>query len=338
MSIDLKIFDLGAIERSGGAQRKEELNTFVHTLREEGFIGIKVENLESTINKAYEVTEKYFSLSIDVKNQEAALRGNPNGYHGVALEKLGNLEKMSTGQIEHKESFLIMGGGKGPTIEGSEHIEECRIKLHQTANKILHFIQEYYQIADTEKCDFEDNSALSVTRLTHYLPMQSAPSNSVWCGSHQDINPFALLPKATKQGLQLQGKDGQWLDVKVPENTVIVNTGRFFEAVTGGQIKPTFHRVVAKSLSESRYSIIYFPCWKPDYHITPWKSCLALSSADPALVKRLPHGKVSSLFSLYLAMGGIIELSQEEIRKVAQEIPDNEFIRERWPWAYSGNT
>lgn len=346
MSISLKIFELNLIENSIGRERSEKIEDFVTAVQEDGFIGIKIKGLEEVMQKGYEVAKLYFSLPTEVKEEDVYEPAKVGGYQPLARERIGNLKEVNNSQTEFKESYLLLGGGiRLPTtkVEGFEQLSQFRTKMHEIANRILHIFYEYFQVKDCEKMNFDEKSAYSTTRLAHYPAMQDAPPNSVWCAPHVDISPFALMPRATSIGLQLQKKsDHSWATVDVPENTIIFNTGRFFETVTAGLIKPTLHRVCSDNLVQDRYSIIFFPSWNSSYEIKPWEGCL--QKATHSMCEEEIHtfvknslliGKVERLFHLFAALSRNIEVTEAQVLGFAKEFPYNEAIKKMWPQAYT---
>lgn len=69
-----------------------------------------------------------------------------------------------------------------------------------------------------------------------------------------NMSDFYRLP--TEDGLQVW-HDGQWIQVKVPRNPFIVNTGDMLENISNGYFKSSLHQVLAK-LDVERHSIVYF--------------------------------------------------------------------------------
>lgn len=341
--MNLKMFHLDIIERSIDDERKEKINSFVSAIQENGFICVKVEGLEDIIRRAYEITKHYFYLPLDAKKKDTFSPMNGGGYQPLLSEVIGKIEREEAPQIEFKESLLLLGNiikELSMPIDGFEDIAVFRKKMNEVANRILNIFQEHFQISETEKQEFDETSMYVATRLTHYPPMKDAPPNSIWCAPHFDICPFALLPRATSAGLQLQKSDGSWVDVSAPEDTIIVNPGRIFETTTAGIIKPTLHRVCTTNLADERFSIIYFPNWSSGYEIKPWNNCLdsvtrLISEEDKTKFKKsLLVGKVDHLFNLFMALAKNIAISDDQVRELAKQFPGNVSLRKTWPWAF----
>ncbi|MES2122594.1 MAG: 2-oxoglutarate and iron-dependent oxygenase domain-containing protein [Chlamydiota bacterium] len=93
-------------------------------------------------------------------------------------------------------------------------------------------------------------------RALHYPA--NPPKNAIWAAEHTDIDLFTILPHATAEGLQVKNKQGEWIDIKVPEGAFIINAGDMLENITNGEFRSGLHRVVAKEDGYERYSIVLF--------------------------------------------------------------------------------
>ncbi len=109
-------------------------------------------------------------------------------------------------------------------------------------------------------------------RAIHYPA--SPPKNQFWAGEHTDIDLFTILPRATAEGLQLQNKNGDWIDIVVPENAFIINAGDMLENITNGEFKSGMHRVIAKSDGYERYSVVFFVHPQSDTPLGPLSECI----------------------------------------------------------------
>jgi isopenicillin N synthase-like dioxygenase len=85
----------------------------------------------------------------------------------------------------------------------------------------------------------------SVLRIIHYPDVgEEIPVGAVRAAAHEDINLLTVLPAATKPGLELLTRDGEWLAVETPPGVMVCDTGDMMALVTGGQLPATTHRVV----------------------------------------------------------------------------------------------
>lgn len=102
---------------------------------------------------------------------------------------------------------------------------------------------------------------LGLLRLFHY-PAEEKPDPSLWAvGEHTDYGLITLL-LPTDKGLQVQTKQGVWIDVDPIPGTFVVNIGDILERITGGLYKSTPHRA-RNTQGRSRYAIPYF--FDPDW-------------------------------------------------------------------------
>ena len=83
----------------------------------------------------------------------------------------------------------------------------------------------------------------SVLRLLHYPPVPDAPDGAIRAGAHEDINLITLLLGAEEAGLELLGRDGQWIEVAPPPGALVVNIGDMLQRLTNHVLPSTTHRV-----------------------------------------------------------------------------------------------
>ncbi|MEJ5979027.1 2OG-Fe(II) oxygenase family protein [Novosphingobium sp. PS1R-30] len=105
----------------------------------------------------------------------------------------------------------------------------------------------------------------SQLRLIHY-PFDASAEDRPGIGAHTDYECFTLL-FATAPGLQIVDKNGDWVDVPLIEDTMIMNIGDMMEILSNGRYVATRHRV--KKVPEERYSFALFHACDYDYVVAP---------------------------------------------------------------------
>ena len=88
-----------------------------------------------------------------------------------------------------------------------------------------------------------------------------------WAAAHEDINLLTILPASDAPGLQVQAKDGEWLEVKANQNQVIINIGDMLQEASEYYFPSTSHRVVTPAEtdhSNGRMSLPLFLHPRPD--------------------------------------------------------------------------
>ncbi len=99
--------------------------------------------------------------------------------------------------------------------------------------------------------------------LAHYPVLEQTPDQPILgCGEHTDYGLITLLLHDGTPGLQVQTRDGEWLDAASDRNDLIVNIGDMLEFITGGLYVSNLHRVQVMRTSP-RLSVPFFI--QPDY-------------------------------------------------------------------------
>jgi isopenicillin N synthase-like dioxygenase len=100
-----------------------------------------------------------------------------------------------------------------------------------------------------------DTTPATLIKIVHY-PADAASSQGV--GAHRDSGVLTLLlTEPGSAGLQVRGRDGDWIDVHGLDGAFIVNIGELLELATGGYLRATEHRVNLRQ-SADRISVPYF--------------------------------------------------------------------------------
>ncbi|MFN8024668.1 MAG: 2-oxoglutarate and iron-dependent oxygenase domain-containing protein [Acidimicrobiales bacterium] len=93
---------------------------------------------------------------------------------------------------------------------------------------------------------------MSLVKLIHYPP---TPAGEAGVNAHHDAGFLTLLWQHEVGGLQVQNQDGEWIDVPVENDAIVVNLGEMLQSITGNYYVANNHRVIA---TEERYSSAYF--------------------------------------------------------------------------------
>jgi len=123
----------------------------------------------------------------------------------------------------------------------------------------------------------------SVLRLLHYPPVDPGEGGAIRAGPHEDINLITLLLGAEEAGLELLGKDGQWIGVAPPEGALVVNIGDMLQRLTNHVLPSTTHRVrnpAGDRADYSRYSMPFFLHLRSDFRFATLPQCISASNPD----------------------------------------------------------
>lgn len=123
----------------------------------------------------------------------------------------------------------------------------------------------------------------AVLRLLHYPPIAGEPGEAIRAQAHEDINLITLLLGAEEAGLELLGRDSEWLPVKPPEGALVINIGDMLERLTNDRLPSTTHRVrnpAQDRASTSRYSMPFFLHLRSDFQIATLPCCISPDRPD----------------------------------------------------------
>ncbi len=267
-------------------------------LKEYGFIiltGHPIE--ESLLDEAYDYSEKLFNLSAEVKNKYSLHdNGFQRGYTPFGTEhakdsKVADLKEFwhigRTLAADHKaydESLKNiwpdeeLAGFKTVFLSIFEKLDQVGLIMLEALTAPLDLPKNYFQ----ERVD----SGNSILRLLHYPPVpEGVEPSALRAAPHEDINLITILVAATTSGLQLKDRDGTWLDVEGPKNSLIVDAGDMLARITNDVIPSTTHQVVNPKGGEnkSRYSMPFFIHPNSDAMLECIPSCVGEGEKYPAV-------------------------------------------------------
>ena len=158
------------------------------------------------------------------------------------------------------------------------------------AQEILGWIESY--APDDIKAKFSmalpqmiKNSQKTLLRVLHYPPVSGDEERgAIRAAAHEDINLITVLPAANEAGLQVQAKDGSWLDVPSDFGNIIINIGDMLQEASGGYYPSTSHRVINPEGNDKTKSRISIPLF---LHPNPEVVLSDKYTADSYLTERL---------------------------------------------------
>ncbi|KAH9298763.1 hypothetical protein KI387_030445, partial [Taxus chinensis] len=102
--------------------------------------------------------------------------------------------------------------------------------------------------------DFEKGT--SIFRIHHhYTDGKFAVGEEALFG-HTDPNCFTILYQDNGGGLQIQSKEGNWVDVKPVPNSLVINIADSLKAWSNGRYRSAKHRVIYKDWT-NRISFVW---------------------------------------------------------------------------------
>ena len=231
---------------------------FVASLHEIGFAVLKNHSLDMTlVNTIYNEWRDFYST--DRKFEFELNKDTQDGYFS-----LKNAEAAKGVEVkDFKEYFHYYAWGQCPA-ELRSHLEQYYKAAHDLTATLLGWV-EHHSPDDVAKGYREPlsnmivDSDVTLLRVLHYPPMALAEQETTWAAAHEDINLLTILPASDAPGLQVQEKNGEWMDVTSDGNQVIVNIGDMLQEASSGYFPSTSHRVVTPAGTDNRSGRMSLP-------------------------------------------------------------------------------
>ncbi len=215
---------------------------FVKSLSETGFAVIENHDIDSNlILDVYSEWKAFFNS--ENKNKYLFDYEKQDGYFPYKSE---NAEGYSTKDL--KEFFHIYRWGRYPSIM-TDKTKMLHSDLLKLGARLLDWLDNL--APDDVRCRFSmklsdmiKGSGQNLLRVIHYPPIKNNDTldGAIRAGAHTDINLITIL--IAEPGLQVIDSSGNWIDVELPKNSIVVNIGDMLQEASGGFYKSTVHRVI----------------------------------------------------------------------------------------------
>ncbi|KFZ38676.1 2OG-Fe(II) oxygenase [Shewanella mangrovi] len=188
-----------------------------------------------------------------------------------------------------KEYFHVYPWGQIPPA-----LKDNILKYYQLANELaaqlLDWVEQYSpeEVAQHYREPLSNmikDSQKTLLRILHYPPLTGNETpGAIRAAAHEDINLLTVLPAANEPGLQVKGRDGEWIEVPSDFGNLIINIGDMLQEASNGYFPSTTHRVInpqGADMSRSRISLPLFLHPRPDVVLSD------RYTADSYLMERL---------------------------------------------------
>ncbi|XVE88981.1 hypothetical protein DITRI_Ditri19aG0113400 [Diplodiscus trichospermus] len=266
-------------------------------LREYGcFVAVSDEVLE--VRRAiFEAMEELFDLPIQTKKRyvsEKVIRG----YYGPTASMYENViidDATIAENIERLTNILW--------AEGNTNFSKTLLSFAELASRLEKTIRRMIlESFGLEKyMDELMDSTNYILRLMKYGgPQTSEPT--VGAGAHSDQNMVTLLYQNEVNGLEIQTKEGEWLNVKPSPNTFIVMIGESLSIWLNGRLFSPYHRVMMTG-NKARYCGGLFATPRGGYQVkTPEK---LVDEENPLRFKPFDYEEFLGFYSTQVARGAV---------------------------------
>ncbi|GAA4114454.1 2-oxoglutarate and iron-dependent oxygenase domain-containing protein [Aquimarina addita] len=253
-----------------------------------GFVALKNHFLDDELVKnLYKEVKTFFALPLETKKKyEIEGLGGQRGYISFGKEhakgkKEGDLKEFwHFGQEPAADANLIEKYPDNIIVEELYDFNKTGMEAYRMLEKtgiyVLRALALYIGL-DEHYFDHWASNGNSILRPIHYPPITEEPKGAVRAGAHGDINLITLLMGASTGGLQVQRKDGEWIDAIPKEDELVINVGDMLERLTNNKLRSTIHRVINPPKEEwknPRYSIPFFMHPRSDMKLNCLETCV----------------------------------------------------------------
>lgn len=244
------------------------------------------------IDQAWAATREFFALPVEVKARyHVAGTGGARGYTPFGIEIAKDAK------AHDQKEFWHVGRDLPPGHRFRDHMpdnlwpseiagfRETLSALYHAfdvaGGRLLSAIAIHLGLAP-DWFDAPVENGNSVLRLLHYPPI-APDADGIRAGAHEDINLITLLLGAEEAGLQLLGRDGQWLPIFPPEGAMVINVGDMLQRLTNHRLPSTTHRVINPPVERRhipRYSMPFFLHLASDHLIETLPGCIDAAHPD----------------------------------------------------------
>ena len=232
---------------------------FCKNLHETGFGVLSNHPLsQSLVEGIYAEWLQFFAT--DAKNKYPQNPAKLDGYFSPQISETAK----DHSKRDLKEFFHIFPWGRYPE-EVSDAARRYYAAGSRLAQELLQWVEDHsppevkarYSMPLPKMIEGCEHTLL---RVLHYPPLRGDEEpGAVRAAAHGDINLLTILPAATEPGLQVLGKDGQWIDAPSDFGLLIVNIGDMLQEASGHYYPSTTHRVLNPKGEGAKKSRISMP-------------------------------------------------------------------------------
>ena len=259
-----------------------------------GFAMVKDFGIDpALIARAWDLTEQFFALPEDEKRRyHVPGIAGARGYTPFGTEIAKDAKAHDLKEFWHVGRDLEPGNPLEDSMPPNvwpdrpdgfrETFQQLYAEFDRVGGVILSRIATHLGL-DENWFDPAIHEGNSVMRLLHYPPIEGVTGEAIRAGAHGDINLITLLLGAEEAGLELLGKDGEWISASPPPGALVVNVGDMLERLTNKVLPSTIHRVRNPDPARarfSRYSMPFFLHLRSDFPFVTLPQCITPDNPD----------------------------------------------------------
>jgi isopenicillin N synthase-like dioxygenase len=280
------VIDCGGLRSTQPAQLRALALAIGLAARETGFFSIVNHGIpEGLIDDVFAHSRTFFALPLETKSL-VGIEQSPV-YRGFA--RFGYEQFDEAHPADAKESFDI-----GPDRNLWPQLPGFRAAMERYYDALLALVIDLHRAVaidlGVEERFFEPafRGAIAIQRLLYYPPHPGEFDGTLHgAAPHTDYGNLTLLAQDDAGGLELQMRDGTWIDVEPTPGAFVCNIGDCLMRWSNDVYVSNLHRVVNRS-GRPRYSIAFFGDPAADAHVACLPSCT--DEAHPPKYEPIDYG------------------------------------------------
>ena len=288
MPASIPVIDIGGLYSSDPAARKAVAARIGAACDDIGFFYVVNHNVPvDLIDGAVAMADRFFHLP-EAERLKVKADSNNRGYRDIwdSVHRNGKTNAKDSFDLgfpvtaddpEVKAGTPFYAPNQWPQMPGfAEAIETYYMETYRLGMKILEGFALYL---GKEEDFFTRHFTKPVADMVinHYWGAAGLHISDQASGPHTDHGIVTILWQDALGGLEVMGKDGNWISVTPLRGSYVINIGELMKRWTNGRFKATVHRVVHLQ-DKSRYSMPLF-C-NPDFRTIVDPRDLGVSDAE----------------------------------------------------------
>lgn len=275
---DMPLVDVSPLSGDGAEDRQSLVNQVEEFARETGFFYVYHHGIsDQLLDRVWAEVGRFFRLpepqkmALYVEHNEAKRGYRPARHPRSASCAAAGRESFNVGlevpenDPDRRRGAWLYGPNIWPVILPAFR-SLLYDKYYQRALALARSLTEVFaQALDLPADYFRDKTSkpLGSLRVFHYPARNgSAAFNNVRCDGHTDPEMFTLLAQDGAGGLQIQRRDGVWIEAPYIQGTLVVTVGDLLARWSNDRFRAAPHRVVNAGRRE-RFSLPL--AFGPDY-------------------------------------------------------------------------
>ncbi|KAJ6308763.1 hypothetical protein OIU76_018365 [Salix suchowensis] len=284
-SLKLPIIDFSNLGQNPGAAEWDLVKSQVRKALEEfGCFEALFDKIPAEIRKAiFGAVEELFDLPLQTK----MLNASKKPYHGYVGQypQVPLFESMGIDDATIAEEVESMTRILWP--QGNQNFSNTIVSFSEQVSELDHIVRRMIvESLGLEKyLDEHMNCTNHLLRVMKYKGPETTETK-LGLTSHTDKNMVTILYQNQVDGLELQTKDGSWIDLKPTPDSFVVMIGDSLYAWANGRLHSPYHRVMMRG-NTARYSVGLFSVPKAGYMIKAPEEMI--DEEHPLLFKPFDH-------------------------------------------------